>query len=87
MKWLSNARKNWKKMHVEGRSKNTWHTSLFTLFSRTGCGGRNLSRLARGTDCSFSVETAVATPERAIGSLQVGDQVEAYDPETGHAST
>jgi RHS repeat-associated protein len=39
--------------------------------------------------CSFSVDTPVATPngqEQAIGTLQVGDQVEAYDPTTGQSS-
>jgi RHS repeat-associated protein len=39
-------------------------------------------------ECSFAAETPVATPdgEQAIGSLKAGDQVEAYDPETGKAS-
>lgn len=39
---------------------------------------------------SFSPDTAVATPdgsEQAIGTLRVGDQVIAYDPQTGKAST
>jgi hypothetical protein len=39
--------------------------------------------------CSFAASTPVATPggEQAIGSLQVGDQVTAYDLATGKAST
>ena len=42
-----------------------------------------------GGVCSFAAETPVATPdggEQAIGSLKVGDQVEAYDPTTGKPS-
>jgi len=43
---------------------------------------------AGGAACSFAADTAVATldGERAIGSLQVGDQVTAYDPATGKTS-
>jgi RHS repeat-associated protein len=39
--------------------------------------------------CSFSADTKVATPsgEQAIGTLKVGDQVLAYNPQTGKAST
>jgi hypothetical protein len=39
--------------------------------------------------CSFSADTPVATPsgEHAIGSLQVGDEVTAYDPASGQTST
>jgi hypothetical protein len=38
---------------------------------------------------SFAADTAVATPtgEQAIGTLHAGDQVTAYDPETGQSST
>jgi RHS repeat-associated protein len=43
-----------------------------------GCGG-----------LSFSSDTLVATPtgEQAVGTLKVGDQVLAYDPQTGQTST
>lgn len=52
-------------------------------------GGRTIGRIARKVDCSFAADTPVATPDgaQAIDSLHVGDQVEAYDPETGQAST
>ncbi len=40
---------------------------------------------AAGEFCSFAFNTPVATPsgEQAIGTLQVGDQVSAYDPSSG----
>jgi hypothetical protein len=40
-----------------------------------------------GANLSFSADTLVATPSgaRAIGSLKVGDTVEAYNPTTGKA--
>jgi RHS repeat-associated protein len=54
-------------------------------------GGRILRAGARllGRACSFSPDTAVATPsgEQPIGSLKVGDQVTAYDPASGKTST
>lgn len=42
-----------------------------------------------GGGLSFSADTQVATPraERPIASLRVGDQVSAYDPTTGKATT
>lgn len=53
-----------------------------------GAAGAVGGRILRGI-CSFAAETAVATPDgsHAIGSLKVGDQVEAYDPQTGATST
>jgi len=46
------------------------------------------AKAVRGGGCSFSADTAVATPtgEQAIGTLHVGDHVLAYDPQTGKAS-
>ncbi|MGZ3664540.1 MAG: polymorphic toxin-type HINT domain-containing protein [Ktedonobacterales bacterium] len=49
------------------------------------------SSVEEGASCalSFAPDTQVATPsgERAIGTLQVGDHVTAYDPTTGKTST
>jgi len=54
-----------------------------------GKAGGALAKVFRGA-CgeSFSPDTPVATPsgEQAIGSLQIGDQVTAYDPSSGKTS-
>jgi hypothetical protein len=45
--------------------------------------------VAHSTGLSFAASTLVETPkgQQAIASLKVGDQVIAYDPETGKATT
>jgi hypothetical protein len=47
------------------------------------------STAASACGLSFSVETQVATPsgEKAIDTLEVGDQVQAFDPATNKQST